>query len=132
MCLEAELRDLEQAITNYVIAPLIRWNYGDDASFPIRRFEPLSDVDKQKALDIWAALIVAATRPLSSLTNSVGCSRNGSLGNRRLDSRRGGKRLGRVRWGRGERCARTPSFNPSHCGSSALRSQTAARHPHAG
>jgi hypothetical protein len=71
MCLEAELRDLEQAITNYLIAPLVRMNFGDDASFPIWKFEPLSDADKQKALDIWAALVVAATRPTGPLWDAI-------------------------------------------------------------
>jgi phage gp29-like protein len=29
MCPEAELRDLEEAITNYLIAPLVRMNFGE-------------------------------------------------------------------------------------------------------
>jgi hypothetical protein len=71
MCLEAELRDIEEAITNYIIAPLVRWNWGDEASFPVWAFEPLSDVDKQKALDIWSALVVAATRPTGPLWDAL-------------------------------------------------------------
>jgi hypothetical protein len=71
MCLEAELRDMEEAITNYLIAPLIRWNFGDDASFPQWKFEPLSDADKQKALEIWTALVVAAQRPTGPLWDAI-------------------------------------------------------------
>lgn len=71
MCLEAELRDMEEAITNYLIAPLIRWNFGDDASFLMWKFEPLSDADKQKALEIWTALVVAATRPTGPLWDAI-------------------------------------------------------------
>jgi len=49
----------------------VDWESTTPALGWIWKFEPLSDVDKQKALDIWSALVVATTRSTGSLWDAL-------------------------------------------------------------
>lgn len=50
--LEAKAREMEDQIRRQLFAPLIRHNFGNDASVPRLKFEPLNDIDKETAVDL--------------------------------------------------------------------------------
>lgn len=57
--LEAKTRELEDQIRQNLFAPLIFANFGRDAAVPRLQFEPLNDIDKQSAITLLQAAMVA-------------------------------------------------------------------------
>lgn len=53
-------RDMARQITNQIIAPLIRWNFGKGASVPQFVFGPLSEANEEKVLDLFSAVTTAS------------------------------------------------------------------------
>lgn len=58
--LESKLKEMAMALTEYVLSPLIYYNFGPDAAFPSFAFEPLSETRKRNALEVWQALVTSA------------------------------------------------------------------------
>jgi hypothetical protein len=50
--LEAKVHEMEEQVRQQLFAPLIRHNFGKDAIVPRLKFEPLNDIDKDKAVDL--------------------------------------------------------------------------------
>lgn len=57
--IEAVLHDIEEAINNYIIADLIQYNYGVNASYPRIRFRPLNDEAADAVLETYRQVIMA-------------------------------------------------------------------------
>ncbi|MGH3502028.1 MAG: phage portal protein family protein [Nocardioidaceae bacterium] len=53
--LEAKARELEDQVRHQLFAPLIRHNFGKDASVPRLKFEPLNALDKDTAVSLLRA-----------------------------------------------------------------------------
>lgn len=53
-------RDMARQITNQIIAPLIRWNFGKNAAVPQFVFGPLSEANEEKVLDLFANVTTAS------------------------------------------------------------------------
>lgn len=66
--LDSVLRDIANTITNFVIAPLVRYNFGPNAKVPVLKLGPISENDIQTALDIFKTL---ATAPASRVSDDV-------------------------------------------------------------
>lgn len=50
--LGAKVKEIQVQLRFGLFAPLIRWNFGKDASIPKIVFEPLNDIDKQVAVEL--------------------------------------------------------------------------------
>lgn len=55
--LEAKLKEMAMTITEFLVAPLVYYNFGPEAAYPDFVFEPLSETRKRNALEVWQALI---------------------------------------------------------------------------
>jgi len=55
--LEGVLDDMAETINNYVIADLVQYNFGQDASYPKLRFRPLNDETADAVLETYKAII---------------------------------------------------------------------------
>lgn len=52
-------RDMARQITQHVIAPLIRWNFGRDAKVPQFVFGPLSEANEEKVMEMFGQVVTA-------------------------------------------------------------------------
>lgn len=59
--LQAVLSDIEDVINNFLIADLVQYNYGFDASMPKLKFRPLKDDTAGDILEIFKNLLIAPT-----------------------------------------------------------------------
>lgn len=57
MSMEAELNLQAEAMTEYIAAPLVFHNYGQDAVYPKVKFPTLSENERNRALAIWQELV---------------------------------------------------------------------------
>jgi hypothetical protein len=57
--LEAKTREIEWQIREQLFAPLIRHNFGPKAKVPYLQFEPLNDIDKETAVTLLQAAMMA-------------------------------------------------------------------------
>lgn len=62
------LREMADTLTKFVIAPLVRYNFGPNAKVPVLKLGPISENDIQVALDIFKTL---ATAPASRVSDDV-------------------------------------------------------------
>jgi hypothetical protein len=58
--LQAVLDEIEWHINNYLIPPLVKYNFGENAKYPKWTFQPLAPESQDKALEVWQALVTAA------------------------------------------------------------------------
>lgn len=66
MALEAIMREMEISITNQVIAPLVRWNFGDKAIIPRFRFETMAETTRILAHETWANFVGGGILPMNA------------------------------------------------------------------
>lgn len=59
--LQAVLSDIEEVINNFLVADLIQFNYGRDASVPRFKFRPLKDDKATDVLEIYKNILIAPT-----------------------------------------------------------------------
>jgi phage gp29-like protein len=59
--LEAVLKDMADAINNYLIADLVQYNFGKDAAYPKIRFRPLNDESAEAVLETYKSILMANT-----------------------------------------------------------------------
>lgn len=69
--LSSIVRDMEEAISNHLISPMVEYAYGKDAEFPRWKFDPLSVSDREMAVDIWKGLVAVAGRPTGEMWNQI-------------------------------------------------------------
>ena len=73
--LEAKAREMEDQIRRQLFAPLIRHNFGPDASVPRLKFEPLNDIDKEASVELLKQAMAAPPGgpvPTSFIANLAG------------------------------------------------------------
>lgn len=56
---QASAQEVADSISNYLIADLIRWNFGKDAAVPLFQFGPLSEYDSEKVIDLCSKFLTS-------------------------------------------------------------------------
>lgn len=59
LMMDATLQDIAATMNNYVIADIVQYNFGRDASYPHLKFRPLNDENAQPILDMYRDVIMS-------------------------------------------------------------------------